>query len=262
MRAAGCGGGPPAGDLALAEGTHYHWTRRWLCDSRMTLANNHKSPSDQLYQRPVIGGVALWLRLFTGCVLSMISVGSNKNEEAFEVLQPPPQPATLPHHWQIPDFSLTERSGRTVSLGDLRGKVWVADFFYTTCPGPCPMMTSRLKEIHDQTRGLVDVRLVSISTDPAKDTLDVLGRYAERFGADEKWLFLTGDKAEIYELANKGFKLSVTDEGGTATEPITHSTKLALVDKNGTARGFYDGTTEEESKRLVTDIERLRQESR
>jgi hypothetical protein len=96
-----------------------------------------------------------------------------------------------------------------------------------------------------------DVRLVSISTDPHKDTPEVLQQYARRFAADEKWLFLTGSKAVIYELANKGFKLGVTDAGGTATEPITHSTKLVLVDRNGTVRGFYDGITSDEAKRLV-----------
>lgn len=189
-------------------------------------------------------------------------VGCKKNEEAFEILASSPSPAMLERHWQIPDFALMERSGRAVSLANLRGKVWVADFFYTSCPGPCPMMSSRLSEIHKRTRQDADVRLVSISTDPAKDTPEVLQEYAKRFGADEKWLFLTGDKAAIYALANKGFKLGVTDEGGTATEPITHSTKLVLVDRNGTVRGFYEGTTVEEAKRLVADIERLLKESR
>jgi protein SCO1/2 len=192
----------------------------------------------------------------------MSVVGCKRNEEPFEMLAPSPSPATLEHHWQIPDFALTERSGRAVSLADLRGKVWVADFFYTSCPGPCPMMSSRLSEIHKRTRRYADVGLVSISTDPAKDTPEVLQEYAKRFGADEKWLFLTGDKGAIYALANKGFKLGVTDEGGTAREPITHSTKLVLVDRNGTVRGFYEGTTPEESKRLVADIERVLKESR
>lgn len=194
--------------------------------------------------------------------LFITTFGCTKKDEPFEILQPPPQPVTLERHWQIPDFSLTERSGRAVSLADLRGNVWVADFFYTTCPGPCPMLTSRLSEIHKQTRDDPDVRLVSISTDPAKDTPEVLAQYAQQFGADGRWLFLTGDKAAIYELANKGFKVNVTDQGGTEAEPVTHSTKLVLVDKNGTVRGFYDGTAPEESKRVVADIERLRQESR
>jgi protein SCO1/2 len=123
------------------------------------------------------------------------------------------------------------------------------------------MMSSRLQEVHAKTRGWNDVMLVSISTDPAKDTPEVLQQYAKRFGADERWRFLTGTKPEIFDLANKGFKLSVTEDG-TAEEPITHSTKLVLVDKNGTIRGFYDGLAETDAGRLLQDIDRLRKESR
>lgn len=124
------------------------------------------------------------------------------------------------------------------------------------------MMTSRLSEIHKATRDEKDVFLVSISTDPLKDTPDVLKQYAAKFGADERWLFLTGEKDSIYTLANKGFKLSVSDEGGTEREPVTHSTKLVLVDRNGTVRGFYDSQTEEETKKLIQDIKRLLKETR
>ncbi|MDB6155814.1 MAG: hypothetical protein JWL90_4267 [Chthoniobacteraceae bacterium] len=200
----------------------------------------------------------LWLAAIALTTLA----GCKKQEEAFEVLQPPAAPAQLHRHWQLPDFSLIERTGRPVTSAELRGKVWVADFFYTSCPGPCPMMTSRLSEIHKATRDEKDVFLVSISTDPLKDTPDVLKQYAAKFGADERWLFLTGEKDSIYTLANKGFKLSVSDEGGTEREPVTHSTKLVLVDRNGTVRGFYDSQTEEETKKLIQDIKRLLKETR
>jgi protein SCO1/2 len=192
--------------------------------------------------------------------LALLAGCEKKEEAAFEVFQTPP-PAILPRHWQVPDFSLVQSDGTRLSNTDLRGKVWVADFFYTTCPGPCPMMSSRLQEVHAKTRGWNDVMLVSISTDPAKDTPEVLQQYAKRFGADERWRFLTGTKPEIFDLANKGFKLSVTEDG-TAEEPITHSTKLVLVDKNGTIRGFYDGLAETDAGRLLQDIDRLRKESR
>ena len=190
------------------------------------------------------------------------SLGCRKPPAAFEMFATPPAGTMLPRYWPVPEFTLIERSRETVTLADLRGKVWVGDFFYTTCPGPCPMMTSRLSEIHKATRNLDDVRLVSISIDPAKDTPDVLQQYAASFGADSKWLFLTGEKAAIYQLAIDGFKLSVTEQGGTEREPITHSTKLVLVDKNSTVRGFYEGTTPAETQRLLGDIERLRKESR
>jgi protein SCO1/2 len=206
------------------------------------------------------------LRTFNGLLAAVAVIlaglpGCKKQDDAFEVL---PQQASkqLQRYWPLPDFSLIERSGKTINLSDLRGKVWVADFFYTSCPGPCPMMTSRLSQIHKTTRALPDVLLVSISTDPLKDTPTVLGEYAQKFGADDKWLFLTGEKDTIFTLANKGFKLGVTEDPAGGKEPITHSTKLALVDKNSIVRGFYDSANPAEAARLTGDIERLLKESR
>ena len=196
----------------------------------------------------LIGGIAL--ALGAGC--------KPKDDSPIVMLTPPKQAgaADLQRYWQVPDFSLTERSGAAVTLADLKGKVWVADFFYSTCPGPCPMMTSRLSEIHKQLAGEGDVRVVSISTDPTKDTPEVLQAYAKNFGASDRWLFLTGDKDAIFSLAQQGFKLSVTEDPAAA-EPITHSTKLVLVDRTGTVRGLYEGVGEDDSDRLVKDIQRL-----
>ena len=101
-------------------------------------------------------------------------------------------PPELPKHWAVPDFSLIERSGQRHTRADLLGKVWVADFFYTTCPGPCPMMSSRLSALQEKLGDRSEVRLVSISTDPAKDQPDVLKAYAERFKAGPNWLFFHG----------------------------------------------------------------------
>jgi protein SCO1/2 len=176
-------------------------------------------------------------------------------------IQPPPgeeqaTPVELGRFWAIPDFALTDRSGKAVTLNDLRGKIWVADFVYTTCPGPCPMLSSRMAEIQKEVAFAPDVRLVSISTDPASDTPAVLETYAQRFHATDRWLFLTGDKAQIYALANQGFKLSVTEDRNSP-EPITHSTKLVLIDRQGIVRGFYDGMDAKTGERLVNDIRKL-----
>jgi protein SCO1 len=195
-----------------------------------------------------------------GCVALVVLstlTGCKKAEEPFEIMRSPEPKTSLARLWQLPDFSLTERDGRKITLADLRGKVWIADFFYTTCPGPCPMLSSRLSSLHRETSSLEDVALVSISTDPAKDTPDVLQQYAAKFGADQKWLFLTGDKAVIFDLANKGFKLNLTEEGGTPREPVTHSTKLVLVDQSGTVRGFYDGLKAEETETILRDVRAL-----
>ncbi|MHA3771099.1 SCO family protein [Verrucomicrobiota bacterium sgz303538] len=185
---------------------------------------------------------------FSGC--------ERNSDSPLVAIEPPPGLPELQPLWSIPDFKLTERNAQPVSLGDLKGKVWIADFFYTTCPGPCPMMTSRLSDLHKDLKGEADVRFVSISTDPSKDTPEVLKQYADRFGASERWLFLTGDKQQIFKLANEGFKLNLVEDP-KAEEPITHSTKLVLVDRTGTVRGFYEGIGEEDTKRIVKHVRRL-----
>ncbi len=207
---------------------------------------------------PVIGAVLV--------VAAFIGVRIKKNADGpFVMLTPPaseaPASQDLQRYWPVPDFALTERSGETKGLADLRGKVWVADFFYTTCPAICPMVSSRLATVQEKFAANPDVRLVSIATDPAKDTTEALKAYAERFKAGPNWLFLTGEKAAIFDLANKGFKLSVTNERNNP-EPVTHSTKLVLVDRTGTIRGFYEGLGEkDDTPRLLADIERLLREA-
>jgi protein SCO1/2 len=141
----------------------------------------------------------------------------------------------------------------------MKGKVWVVDFFYSSCPGPCPALTSRLSEVHQEFSGDARVGFLSVSSDPEKDTPEVLRAYATKFKADDRWHFLTGPKGRVYDLANNGFKLSLK-EVPDAPEPISHSTRLALVDREGWVRGFYEGVGEESSsagRRLKEDIEAL-----
>ena len=175
------------------------------------------------------------------------------------MMSAPPAREALQKYWTLPDFSLTERSGQAVGLSDLAGKVWVADFIYTTCPGPCPILTSRLGELQKALGGDSGVRMVSISTDPENDTPEVLKAYAERFKAGPQWMFLTGKKDAIYSLARDGFKLPIAAAGGDG-QAIVHSTRLILVDKNGAVRGFYDGTGDIASQGLVSDVHRLLEE--
>lgn len=110
----------------------------------------------------------------------------------------------------LPDFSLVERSGRRVTLADLRGKVWIANFIYTHCTDTCPLQSARLARLQEEFAREGDLRLVSITVDPARDTPKALTEYAARFGADPgRWLFLTGERQAIYTLAQQGFHLSV-----------------------------------------------------
>lgn len=168
----------------------------------------------------------------------------------------------LPVYSTVPDFSLVTEDGRRVSSGDLKGSVFVADFIFTRCAGTCPVMSGQMRELQNAFLDLPDVRLVSITVDPEYDTQEVLQKFAKQYGAKpQKWMFLTGDKATIHHLAQKGFRLGVSEEGGSAAEPIIHSTKFVLVDKQGRIRGYYDGTEEESVKRLIEDMRLLREET-
>jgi protein SCO1/2 len=162
--------------------------------------------------------------------------------------------------FEVPAFSLTERSGRKVGLDNLKGSVWVANFIYTTCPGPCPMMTARLAGLIKELPVRDDLKYVSFSVDPEHDTPEVLARFADRYGADaDHWLFLTGSREEIHALSTQGFKLSLaaaTQPGG-ADGPIVHATRFALVDRDGRIRGYYDGLNSEALGRLKAEIRKL-----
>lgn len=169
----------------------------------------------------------------------------------------------LPVYSSVPEFSLTSQTGETVSLADLRGEVWVADFIFTQCRGPCPLMTAHMARLQ---RALEErdlpVKLVSISVDPEIDTPQVLAEYADRFGADaDRWAFLTGEKQEIYDLIFHGFKLAVDDGsltpgGKPGPGIITHSVKFVLIDRQGRIRGYYSGEEAGVVDTILPDIER------
>ncbi len=160
----------------------------------------------------------------------------------------------------VPDFQLTGRDGKPVRLEDLKGKIWLADFIYTTCPGPCPMLSSHFSDLQQELLKFGDVRLVSISINPDHDTPEVLRQYAQHFHAADNWWFLTGPKQQVRDLVTKGFMMTVIDqEDGDA--PIVHATKLVLVDRDGVIRAFYDGETRESDARIIRDVARLRRDT-
>jgi cytochrome oxidase Cu insertion factor (SCO1/SenC/PrrC family) len=161
----------------------------------------------------------------------------------------------------VPDFALTERSGRTVTRADLLGKVWVAGFVFTRCNGSCPQVCATLARVQKETAGEPDVRLVAFTVDPRHDTPEVLRRHAERYQADpERWLFLTGDRDTVYGLIRTGFLLGVEENQGEARRPgneVTHSSRLALVDRRGHVRGYFDGRQVDDDGAPVDDVPRL-----
>jgi cytochrome oxidase Cu insertion factor (SCO1/SenC/PrrC family) len=143
----------------------------------------------------------------------------------------------------LPDFRLTERSGKAVAKADLAGKVWVASFVFTRCSGPCPAVTATVARLQAELAGEPNVRFVTFTVDPDRDDPGELKKYADRYRADpEKWLFLTGQEAEIHALMTDGFKLGVARRPDPKPgDEFDHSTRLAVVDKAGTVRGYFDG---------------------
>ncbi len=157
-------------------------------------------------------------------------------------------------HHQLPDFDLTNQHGRAMSLSDLSGKIWVADFIFTSCPTICPPMTDEMVRLQNEFASESELRFVSFSVDPERDTPAVLSRYADDFGVDgSRWAFLTGEKTSIYQLAHEGFNLATGHRGSE----ILHSTRFVLVDRQGKVRGYYDSRSKANLQRLRRDIKTL-----
>ena len=158
----------------------------------------------------------------------------------------------MPPLGEIPPFRFTTEEGKTLTKEDMLGKVWVADFMFTRCSGPCPIMTSRMAEL---AKGLVkakDARLVSITVDPENDTPAVLAEYGRRMTADpSRWIFLTGPKPEIDAFARKGmFQVLVYDDKGVPT----HSTRFLVIDRQGRIRKTRNLDEPELVQKLFMDI--------
>ncbi|MBA4187890.1 MAG: hypothetical protein C0467_07715 [Planctomycetaceae bacterium] len=158
-------------------------------------------------------------------------------------------PADPDPEWPIESFSLTERSGRTVTDKDLRGSVWVASFIFTRCSGPCPAVSSTIGRLQKELKDEAGVKFVTFTVDPARDDLKTLQDYANARGADpERWLFLTGDETTIHKILRETFKQAVGRNTDPATKPgdeFSHSTRLMVVDRNGVIRGVYAGLPDE-----------------
>ncbi|MBO0694843.1 MAG: SCO family protein [Verrucomicrobia bacterium] len=169
------------------------------------------------------------------------------------------QQRTVSSYGIVPAFQLVNQSGQPFGSAQLAGKIWIADFIYTTCPGPCPMISSRMSELQKPLEK-TDVQLVSFSVDPEKDTPQVLQGYAEKLQADPvRWNFLTGPKSAIYKLSHDGFKLAISD-GSTEQGVPVHSTRMVLVDRHGEIRGYYEATDADAITKLLADTSHLLRE--
>ena len=169
--------------------------------------------------------------------------------------------ASLQDYGPIADFALTERSGRTITRADLDGKVWIASFVFTRCTGPCPQVSATVARIQKELQNEPDVQLVTFTVDPEHDTPDELKEYAKHFNADpERWWFLSGPEEEIHRLSEKSFLLGAQRNTGKDVTPgtaVAHSTKLAVVDRRGHIRGYFDGRQVDDLGQPVDEVPKL-----
>ena len=158
----------------------------------------------------------------------------------------------------INNFSLTNQNGKLVTQEFYENKIYVADFFFTTCPDICPIMTENMGYLQKELKNQTDVLLVSFSVTPDVDSVDKLRVYADLKGVDDsKWNLFTGDKKDIYELARKSFLVAKNDGDGGKYDMI-HTENFVLVDKEKRIRGFYDGTDTKQMDQLLSDIKILK----
>ena len=159
----------------------------------------------------------------------------------------------------VPPFQLIDQNNQPFGSAQLLGKIWIADFIYTTCPGPCPMISTRMSEMQRPLEK-TDVQLVSFSVDPEKDTPEVLRVYADKLRKEPlRWDFLTGPLEAITSLSRDGFKLGISEGEQPESGPI-HSTRFVLVDRRGTIRGYYDALAPDGVTKLLADTNHLLRE--
>ncbi|MDC6350373.1 SCO family protein [Zeaxanthinibacter sp. PT1] len=205
--------------------------------------------------------------ILLSAVIVILFYNALKPEETLPVYQPADFDAQLVDstiqlvrkYHTIADFSLTNQNGETITQEDYKDKIYIADFFFTTCPSICPIMTKNMAGLQQELQDKPEVMLLSHSVTPEIDSVPRLKEYALENGViDQKWNLLTGPKKEIYELARKSY-LVVQEDGNGGPFDMIHTENFVLVDKERRIRGTYDGTDSEDMKRLLADIEILRE---
>lgn len=165
----------------------------------------------------------------------------------------------LPVLGSVPEFSFRDQAGKTVRAGDLRGSPWVADFIFTRCPTACPMLTAQMQNLQRRLgEGAARATMVSFSVDPEYDTPEVLRRYAEGYGIEGRWLFLTGDIDAMRRAVEAGFRVRMGEraEGPDGVYDIMHAQHFVLIDARNRIRGYYSSDAEG-LKKLERDLKRL-----
>jgi protein SCO1 len=164
-----------------------------------------------------------------------------------------PDSATTKTH-QIKAFSFQNQDNKTITLKDFKGKLFVVDFFFTTCQSICPIMSTELERVDSVYRNNNEVAILSHTVDPVTDSVSILKQYATLHSASQKWQFVTGKKVELYQQALKSYLIATPEEVTGAEDDFVHSQNLVLVDDELHIRGFYDGTNKQEVDKLISDI--------
>ena len=165
------------------------------------------------------------------------------------------------HH--VGAFSFINQDGKTITEKDVKGKIYVAEYFFATCKGICPRMNENMEKVYKAFRGNPNVLLLSHTVDPLKDTVQALKAYSLRFDADpNQWMFLTGSKQDLYNMARYGYLISAEDDtaGVSIDKDFIHDKHVSLVDGQGRVRGFYDGLDQGDLGKLIGDINILLKE--
>ena len=162
--------------------------------------------------------------------------------------------------YTIPEYSFINQKGETITNTTYKGKIHVTNFFFTSCPGICPIIMNQLTRVQEEHANTPDFMMLSHSLDPKNDSPDVLLNYGERLGVNFKmWNLVTGNPEDIHNMSRDGYKLAAAWDN-KAPGGINHTERVTLVDKEGHIRGWYIGTDADDMDRLIDDIERLSKE--
>ncbi|WP_248634813.1 SCO family protein [Pontibacter actiniarum] len=201
--------------------------------------------------------------LFLGLLLTLFALHScQENDRRLPILGPREVQAGDTLYHTIPDFAFVDQDSSLVTPETFKGDIYVADFFFTSCPTICPKMKSQMLRVYDKYKGNEHVKFLSHSIDPAHDTVAVLKDYADRLGVDsDKWHFITGDREAIFDIAQNSYMTSALED---ENEPggLVHSGAFLLIDSQRRVRGHYDGTKPEEVDQLMQDIDLLLEEEK
>ena len=165
----------------------------------------------------------------------------------------------------IGSFSFRDQNGRKITDKTVKGKVYVVEYFFTTCGTICPKMNMQMQRVQGAYKGDNRIKILSFTVDPDTDSVEQMKRYAQQHGAnDQQWHFLTGEKADLYALARKSFfvlKPAEAENQGDVGGDFIHTNNFVLVDQRMRIRGYYDGTSTEEVDKLIRDMQRLLEEN-